>query len=157
MQTFLNEPTYKECAKALDSTRLNKQLLEARQLLKLLLVGGKGWANAPITNQWRGHENQLYLYALAVKNECKVRGIRYQKNWKVVKELKLLIQNTAVPVWWETEELKERILFTHRARLYEKDHELYKHYKKFWKKAQKMKCCERCNYFWPTHYLERKE
>ena len=50
-----------ETAMALDSRRLNKQIIECRQILDAL-NGAKAWSNHPCVLQYRGYEEWLRLY-----------------------------------------------------------------------------------------------
>lgn len=60
MQVFI-VGTPLETAKALDRLRLNKQIIECRQILDAL-NGAKAWSNHPCTLQYRGHELWLRNY-----------------------------------------------------------------------------------------------
>lgn len=152
MQTFLSEPTFKKCAVVLDNKRLNKQLLEARQILNILVQGHGGWYNHPAVQQWKGYEPYLFKYIKAIKRECKIRGIAYEKNYDVCKQLIEQVETPLIkPWWWSDKEIKTRILITHRARLYEKDSDHYRQYKEYVRQANSQVCCERCNYCWPAH------
>jgi hypothetical protein len=165
MQTFLSEPTFKRCAQALDNKRLNKQLLECRQILNILInfPDTASWRNHPAVLQWKEYIPALFKYAEHVRNECVKRGIRTEKNWKVIQEFyrsynKGSRKKVTRPYWWYkdiTNQLefnyKYRVITTHRARLYHKDPVEYKRYKKFAKLALPLICCAKCKYFWPTH------
>lgn len=50
-----------ETAKVLDRRRLNKQVIECKQILDAL-NGAKAWSNHPCVLQYRGHELWLYDY-----------------------------------------------------------------------------------------------
>ena len=50
-----------ETAQVLDGLRLNKQIIECRQILDAL-NGKKAWSNHPCTLQYRGHERWLMNY-----------------------------------------------------------------------------------------------
>jgi len=64
MQTFLPYKNYTKSAKALDNKRLNKQILEGYQILKVLSNNDPkaAWRNHPAVKMWRGHENSLWDY-----------------------------------------------------------------------------------------------
>lgn len=61
MQVFIIG-TPLETAQALDKLRLNKQIIECRQILDAL-NGAKAWSNHPCVLQYRGYEQWLKLYA----------------------------------------------------------------------------------------------
>lgn len=50
-----------ETARALDKRRLNKQIIECKQILDAL-DGAKAWSNHPCVLQYRGHKEWLRLY-----------------------------------------------------------------------------------------------
>ena len=60
MQVFI-VGTPLETAMALDPRRLNKQIIETRQILDAL-NGAKAWSNHPCTLQYRGHDLWLRNY-----------------------------------------------------------------------------------------------
>ena len=51
-----------ETAMILDKKRLNKQIVECRQILSALNGESKAWRNHPCTVQYEGHERWLELY-----------------------------------------------------------------------------------------------
>jgi hypothetical protein len=157
MQTFLNEFSFSASAEYLDNKRLNKQLTEARQILDILLINPNArWRNHPAVLMWKGHEYALWLYIKRIREECIERGFNVEKNtiqWlKHFEILKSLSTNEDMPIWWEDENLKERVVITHRARLFIKNPEYYKRYQQWVEPAENMRCCSHCNYFWPSHW-----
>ena len=80
MQTFLPYSDFDECASVLDSRRLNKQLLEGRQILNSLAGTSRGWRNHPAVRMWAGSELVLYNYLNAIAKECYNRGIKFKNN-----------------------------------------------------------------------------
>ena len=69
MQTFLPYPNFELSAACLDRQRLGKQRVEVLQLLKVLHGESDGWVNHPATKMWRGYEEALVVYGLAVCSE----------------------------------------------------------------------------------------
>ena len=61
MQTFLPYPDKRTSLDVLDNKRLNKQILEGYQILKLLsdYSDKKAWAHHPAVLMWKGHEYSL--------------------------------------------------------------------------------------------------
>ena len=57
-----------ETAKALDSRRLNKQIIECRQILDAINGKTKAWANHPCIIQYRNHVEWLTAYELCLKS-----------------------------------------------------------------------------------------
>lgn len=176
MQTFLSEPTFRASAQALDSKRLNKQLLEGRQMLNALAGNQKGFVNHPATLMWKGHEHAFMSYLASVVIEMAERGIEYANNWREC--LRIHGEKwygdgrptNGTPEWF-TGESKQRIITTHRANLYLKDPDYYAHYAPEAIEYQQtldtnpleMVCCDKrrrvpgktglqpCGYYWPTH------
>ena len=89
MQTFLPYSDYDQVAQVLDNKRLNKQILESYQILKVLSGQSPtgGWRNHPAVLMWKGHESELYKYAHRMMNEASLRGITITKNYSNLKEL----------------------------------------------------------------------
>ena len=73
MQTFLPYPNFANSAAVLDRQRLNKQVLEARQILAALQNGG-GWRNHPAVRMWHGHSQALRFYHDVMRREWVRRG-----------------------------------------------------------------------------------
>lgn len=155
MQTFLSEPTIFECAQALDSKRLNKQILEAYQILNVLSGNSPtgGWRNHPAVLMWKGHEYSLRSYAMIMINEAQNRGIKIDKNLANINNLESRFSanwGEQMPKWFGGEE-HDRIMVTHRANLYRKDPVYYAHYASSVNNKLNKPCCEGCQYYWVTH------
>ena len=76
MQVFLISKDFQETAKALDSKRLVKQNLEARQILNTLTGKSEGWKNHPAVLAFKGYEKYLARYGLTINAECIARGFK---------------------------------------------------------------------------------
>jgi hypothetical protein len=74
VQTFLPSPDFVESARVLDHVRLGKQRVEALQIIRALTWPVYGWKRHPAVLMWRGHEEALGAYALAVCREWCGRG-----------------------------------------------------------------------------------
>lgn len=71
MQIFLSSPSCLQTDRQLDKRRLNKQIIEAAQILRAIDGEGKGWKNHPATRKYRPHKSWLHLYRfclMAFKN-----------------------------------------------------------------------------------------
>ena len=90
MQVFVPFQDTREIAKCLDNKRLNKQLLEGRQLLNINASGRtKGaWVNHPAAKMVRGYEGWFYDYLKAMKRECNKRGIETVNNWNAINDIR---------------------------------------------------------------------
>jgi hypothetical protein len=151
MQTFVPFADLDESASVLDSKRLNKQLLEGRQIYSILTSKKTtgAWVNHPAVKMWRNFDTALYSYLYAVYVECNNRGIKTDKNWQAIQEMHNANwdrgDNVVMPHWWGD----ERVHQSHRNNLYVKDPE---YYAEFYGDSR-VTCCETCNYFWPSHTL----
>jgi hypothetical protein len=146
LQTFLPHPGFAASAQVLDDKRLNKQGLECKQILNVLLAPPDtkiGWANHPAVLMWRRHELQLCLYAIEMRKEWIRRG----KNdtmlpWFEELRERLILEgrSASLPEWWGREDVHA----SHRARLKQKDPE---HYAQFgWVEEP----CGPEGYVWPV-------
>lgn len=151
MQTFLPYKDFDDSAKALDNKRLNKQILEGYQILKVLNNPDPraAWRNHPAVKMWRGHEQALFTYILAMVKQANLRGIKTDKNMSNISMLRIdTIKQwgNGFPSWYNSNEI-DRITESHRANLYRKDPEYYMDFIN----DQASPCCDKCQYYWPTH------
>lgn len=151
MQTFVPFADLGQSASVLDSRRLNKQLLEGRQIYKILATNQRSgaWVNHPAVKMWRNYDTGLFEYLKAIMQECVRRNISTEKNWNAILDLHNNNwhrgDNATMPAWWGD----ERVHQSHRNNLYVKDMEYYVEFSG----DSKVTCCDKCNYFWPTHTL----
>ena len=61
MQVFIIGSAF-ETAMCLDKKRLNKQIIECRQILKAIYGESKAWINHPCTIQYKKHKEWLIAY-----------------------------------------------------------------------------------------------
>jgi hypothetical protein len=73
MQTFLPYPSFAASAKVLDSVRLNKQIIECKQIVSVLLGESEGWKNHPAVRMWEGCTDALIHYGLCMYGEWQSR------------------------------------------------------------------------------------
>jgi len=149
MQTFVPFSNFEDSAASLDNKRLNKQLLEGRQIYNILASGKRSgaWVNHPAVKMWRNYDMALFEYLAVMKDECIHRKIKTDNNWSAILDIHEKNwnrgSNVVMPPWWDDERVHE----SHRNNLYIKDPD---HYAEF-STAKRVVCCEKCNYFWPTH------
>jgi hypothetical protein len=156
MQTFLPYEDFDKTASVLDSKRLNKQILECYQILNVLNNPNPraGWRNHPAVKMWRGHENALFDYTLAMIREADRRGIKTDKNKENLMNLRVAtIANwgNGIPAWFSDNSVMRRVTTTHRANLYRKDDAYYYDFMSSVADKNNEPCCEKCNYYWVTH------
>jgi len=85
MQIFLPYRSFEQTARCLDTIRLGKQRLEARQIISLLEQYDNGvdisvlpWGNHPVVNMWKGYTDEVLLYYNYMLSEWERRG--YENN-----------------------------------------------------------------------------
>ena len=120
MQTFMPLPDFIETAKVLDNKRLNKQKVEAYQILNVLSGKSNGWKNHPAVKMWTGHEGCLAEYALCIAYECLHRGFKDTLIPKL-EEYKNTYKDKTKPIWIG----KEEFHLGHKSNLIRKKPEHY--------------------------------
>lgn len=108
---FVLHPDVNVNASLLDDTRLGKQRLEARQIIKILeapIHQKMSWRNHPITRSWIGYVDYLKHYYNAILLEWLRRGKNNTLSFYEVPEI--IIE----PHWWDIKEIR----YTHQANLY---------------------------------------
>lgn len=117
MQTFLPYPDFLKSARVLDNKRLGKQRVEVLQL-----VMGQ-FPNHPAAKMWRGYQDALIDYGLAV---CKVW--RRERGFSDTVQDKLLtlvsLHDAVMPPWFGDEAFHA----SHRSNLLRKDPVCYGRY-----------------------------
>ena len=118
MQTFVPYETFSWCAFVLDTKRLNKQIVEAKQILNALnrkRHGVKaGWQSHPAVRMWEGYEPALMHY----HNEC---VLRWWERGYSSHDLLAQRSDPEYPHWWGDEDVHH----SHRANLVRKDPDFY--------------------------------
>ncbi len=133
MQTFLPYPNFARCAEVLDPRRLGKQRVEVLQIMRAITVPNYGWRHHPAAKQWKGYEEALAAYGVAVCREWCRRGHADTCDLKIRQELAKLGITTvreqaalekagALPPWLGDEAFHR----SHRSSLLNKDPEWYR-------------------------------
>lgn len=156
MQTFLPYKDFDKSANALDSKRLNKQILEGYQILNVLMNDDPraGWRNHPAVKMWRGYETALFDYILAMVREADRRGIKTDKNKDNLIQLRVRTISRwghGIPEWYQNKTVMRKVTTTHKANLYRKDDAYYYDFKEAVISEYNEPCCSTCQYFWVTH------
>lgn len=142
MQTFLPYPDFRMSAQTLDRQRLGKQRVEGLQLINSLLglTNGKGWANHPARNMWRGHERALVEYTAVVCQVWRARGYKDTVEEKVrgLEQQHLADRHTDKPEWLGREDFH----LSHQSNLIRK---LPSHYQNLWPDVP-----DNLEYIWPV-------
>ena len=163
MQTFITSSYPAETAKELDNKRLNKQALEAWQILMALTNlkpdgsdrNSKAWINHPAVKMWRGSERYLLYYIYIMVGEWIDRGYKssiYEKAKKtyISALMKNRISNgdveTSRPSWLSNEEELKKVVDGHRRALLVKNYDWYHQFK--WEQDSGFEP-ETYEYYWP--------
>jgi hypothetical protein len=140
MQTFLTSASFdfSKTAQSLDRLRLNKQALEAWQILMTNLAidpdgnyrKPKGWYNHPAVKMWRGHEVTLYYYIKAMTDEWIKRGYKttiLDKAQETMEHAQFrgLIHSSEFPYWMKDQQLYLDLVSSHKTALLFKNYEWY--------------------------------
>lgn len=140
MQTFLPYQSFGKSASVLDRQRLGKQRVEVLQILNTLKYGSR-WMNHPAVKMWRGHEQSLIEYGIAICLEWKERGYKDTCLGKITNFFNILeierLLEAKPPVWLGDEKFHS----SHRAALLAKNYEFYSQFG--WREEPKIA------YHWP--------
>ena len=135
LQTFVPYPDVHKCALALDRLRLNKQRIEAFQILRAITDDTYGWQNHPAVHMWRGYGGALRLYGLAMCDEWVAQDGNDKTDLRGRIEA-FQFEEDSFPKWWGD----NRVHASHRSNLLVKDKDWYG---KLWNDAP-------MPYFWPS-------
>ena len=128
MQTFVPYADFARTAQVLDTKRLGKQRVEVIQIVRALTVPGYAWASHPAVLMWKGFEEALGSYGLAMCEEWLGRGfgdtcaatIRDDLEAAGVTRLRdydSLLADGSLPPWLADEDVRR----SHRSALVRKD------------------------------------
>ena len=162
MQTFLPYGDFEASAQTLDNKRLNKQILEGYQILKVLSGASPSgaWRNHPAVLMWERSERELRRYIGHMIYEADWRGIKTDKNLHNLRVLEREYGKdwgNEVPFWQESDVMLQCIMTTHRVNLFKKDPMYYARFKSEVSSPYNVTCCDKCQYFWATHPLRGKK
>jgi len=133
VQTFLPYAGFEASARALDLKRLGKQRVEVIQIVRALTVPGYAWKSHPAVLMWRGYEEALGRYGLAMCDVWVERGFDDTCAGTITADLAAygvtpirteaeLREAGAVPPWAVD---GDPVVESHRSALVRKDAELY--------------------------------
>jgi Pyrimidine dimer DNA glycosylase len=135
MQTFIPHKSFRDCAQALDSKRLNKQRVECKQIYAALTgvrempdgttLPAIGWRSHPAVKMWRGAESLLCMYAYYVSLECTSRGIADHARLTEWFRERTLRHPFTIPQWMTDEQLYNAVRLSHQSNLIRKDPGFY--------------------------------
>lgn len=162
MQTFLPYSAMRDSLDALDNKRLNKQVLETYQILKVLSGQSQSnaWRNHPAVLMWEGAEAELWRYGMTAIALANMRGIKTKNNlanFDALAKISATSWGNDEPAWRKNPTILKRVNTTHKANLYRKDREYYAEYADAVNSEYNKPCCDGCQYFWPTHPLRKNK
>jgi hypothetical protein len=150
MQTFITHASWEklpeeifiDTARTLDDKRLNKQALEAWQILMTNLRLNpdgtprinKGWMNHPATLMWTGCDLALLKYINAMVAEWQRRGnqssiaVKARDTYAQALKQYLATEYLVYPVWLTDVTKLQHIVATHRQALSVKNWDYYKEF-----------------------------
>lgn len=165
-KTFMNHSmraTFEAIARDLDNKRLHKQALEAWQIFMVITKldpdgnyrEPKGWVNHPAVVMWRGHEQALMIYIIAMCEEWKSRGFKTSIQAKAMKTYMAAIDRNlayqGMPWWMKDEAMYQSIVTSHRQALLAKN---YSHYKSLgWQEDTGVEP-DKYDYVWPGEVVK---
>lgn len=118
MQVFVPYPEPIKVAQCLDAKRLNKQVIECRQILDAIDGKGNGWFHHPVTAMYKPYREWLSYYANCL--DCFHKGLyEYARAWNKS-------ANKIRPPF-----LTEGFCTQHKRRLFAKNHERYKQFAEY--------------------------
>lgn len=126
MQVFIVGTPF-ETAEALDVRRINKQIIENKQIMDAILGTGKGWFNHPVVKSYKNHFQWLYHYNLCL--------FWYQRGDKPMAK-KMSEQSMAFKPNFHTEEYFNQM----KRRLYTKNNQYYSQWAELGESD--------CNWYW---------
>lgn len=143
MQTFLPYADFRKSAACLDNKRLNKQIIECKQILMCLTGKSQAWKNHPAVLMWNGYAKCLADYGLALCQEFNNR-FKHQHGYSTI----FIDTSFHAPPWLGYEPYHSM----HRAVLLDKDPEWYGQFGWTEKPAVKVKNQGRMSYpyLWPS-------
>lgn len=134
MNVFVPYPQVLNIAKCLDAKRLNKQIVEANQIIDAIEGTSKAWANHPVVLMYTPHKEWLSYYCKCLtewrlhvkalkashKSPIYTEEVNTMSHFKQAQSYSSLCDRIR-PSW-----LTEKYCDTHKVRLHTKDPEYYK-------------------------------
>lgn len=121
MQTFLPYPDFSHSAAVLDNKRLQKQIVECKQIYLALTEPDYGWKNHPAVKMWAGYEECLCQYAVyCILEWHKRRGYAHSLIFFFINRMGC-IRTFEYPKWLGLESFH----LSHRSNLLRKDYDYY--------------------------------
>lgn len=129
MQVFVPFSTPFECAMNLDSRRLNKQVIECRQILAAIRGESNAWRNHPCVKMYADHTEWLECYMFCL--ECAQQGYREDDTEDINECFEIAEEWSRKAELITPDFLTEEFCIQHRRRLYTKDNYIYERFAKY--------------------------
>lgn len=131
MQVFVPFSKPMACAMVLDSRRLNKQVIECRQILAAIRGEKSAWAHHPCVLMYSNHVEWLENYMKCLDCVREARNVHHEDADEGVELLDLAEEWSAQANKNTPPFLTEEFCEQHRRRLYTKNEEVYSQFKKY--------------------------
>lgn len=131
MQVFVPFSKPMACAMVLDSRRLNKQVIECRQILAAIWGESNAWKNHPCVKMYREHEQWLEYYMNCLDCAREARALHHEDVDEGLELLELAEEWSHKAEAITPDFLTEEFCEQHRRRLYTKNNEVYNQFKKY--------------------------
>lgn len=126
MQVFVPYASPFNVAQCLDARRLNKQVIECRQILAAIRGESNAWKNHPVVKMYRDHAEWLEYYMFCLECSMEESKMAASDEYDEMDELgKLAIEWSNKADAIRPPFLTEEFCAQHRNRLYTKDPEFY--------------------------------
>jgi len=122
VQTFMPLGDFAGSARVLDSPRLNKQRVEAKQILMVLSGETTAWRNHPAVIMWQGYQSALADYGFEMCVEWMKRGGKDHAQLQEWFAARIDTMAYYVPEWVYNSDLN----LSHRSNLLRKDEAFYR-------------------------------
>lgn len=137
MQVFVPYKNPLECAAVLDARRLNKQIIECRQILAAIRGESNAWRNHPCVKMYRDHVVWLEYYKYCL--ECNIEAGKLMREGDADEAAEcrsLAIEWSQLADKCTPPFLTDEFCRQHQRRLYTKDPEYYEFYSMYGKSKE---------------------
>lgn len=160
MQTFLTSDYHYETACCLDNKRLNKQIIECYQIIRIIMRkigilddGKKGWLNHPVLKFWQAENGKWCIFQLEQYIRTMIRRYEeiFKKQHSISSKLDEMMEyikenpNENILECWANIKWSSKVYDTMASNLIRKNEN---HYKKFFPNHKPIE-----GYVWEKPYL----
>lgn len=125
MQVFVPYPEPLKCAQVLDARRLNKQIIECRQILAAIRGESNAWRNHPCVKMYATHVYWLECYQHCLECYKSYQDLCHTDFDEAMQDLRLAEEWSDDANAIRPEFLTDEFVDHHKVRLYTKSHKDY--------------------------------